>query len=191
MPTKTFQTLLARAHSQFGYLTPSDATAVGVQQSTLRSMASRGQVEHIARGIYRMPDVPSGPLDPYMETALRVGDDAVLSHETALELYAICDVNPPQVHLTVPSSYRTKRILPGYYELHYEDLADDQLSTFDGLPIVTINQAIWGAIDNLAGEHLITQAIQNASSKGLLTDLEEQQLSGYKLLRFGGVLADA
>ena len=190
MPTKTFQTLLARAHTQFGYLTPSDASDVGVQQGTLRSMAARGQVEHIARGLYRMPDVPSGPRDPYMEAALLVGGGAVLSHESALEIYEICDINPSQVHLTVPAAYRTKRALPGFYKLHHEDLTDDRKVVLDGLPSVTLKQAVWGAIDILAGEHLISQAIDNAARKGLISENDQQQLDSYRLLRFAGALSD-
>ncbi len=191
MPTKTFQRLLARANNQFGYLTPADASDVGVGPGTLRSLAARGQVAHVAWGLYRMPDVPYGPLDSYMEAALRVGGDAVLSHESALELYDVCDISPTRLHLTVPTSYRTKRTLPSTYELHFADLKPDQTTHLDGIPIVTLKKAIWGAIENLAGEYLISQAIASGAEAGLLPAVDEKELSSYKLLCFGGALARA
>jgi len=37
---------------------------------------------------------------------------AQLSHETALDLHDLCDVNPAQIHLTVPAAYRLRRRIP-------------------------------------------------------------------------------
>jgi predicted transcriptional regulator of viral defense system len=46
-----------------------------------------------------------------------------LSHETALELYELCDVNPSAIHLTVPTRFRTRKAIPESYWVHRFGLA--------------------------------------------------------------------
>lgn len=59
---------------------------------------------------------PTTPGPAHFAAWLAVGkDSAVVSHESALDLWDLSDVVPSSVHLTVPRSYRSraKRSLPG------------------------------------------------------------------------------
>lgn len=168
MPGRLFDTLLDRAQDQYGYLTPADVRELGIDPTQLRLMSARHTLEHRGRGLYRMPAVPPTSLDTYMEAVLWSGRRGVLSHETALDLYELCDVNPAAIHLTVPKAFRTRKAVPAVYRLHRRDLAAADVGWHEGIPIVTTEQAIAGGIEQALGWHLIDQAIQNARARGLI-----------------------
>lgn len=168
MPGRLFDILLERAQNQYGYLTPADARELSIDPAQLRLMAARRTLERRGRGLYRMPAVPPTSLDAYMEAVLWSGHQGVLSHETALDLYELCDVNPAAIHLTVPKTFRTRKEPPTMYRLHRHDLAAADVGWYEGIPIVTTEQAIVGGIEQALGWHLIDQAIQNARARGLI-----------------------
>jgi predicted transcriptional regulator of viral defense system len=131
-------------------------------------MAGRGTLEHLGHGLYRMPMVPPTQLDPYMEAVLWSGRRGVLSHETALDLYDLCDVNPAAIHLTVPVGFRTRKPVPPTYRLHRERIDNDEVRWFEGIPIVAPDRAILGGIEQALGWQLIDQAIKTGRDRGLI-----------------------
>jgi len=176
MPGRTFTTLLDRAQHQYGFLTPDDARELDIDPTQLRLMASRDTLEHLGHGLYRMPAVQPNELDAYMEAVLRTGRRGVISHETALDLYELCDVNPASIHLTVPKGFRTRKQLPTAYQLHQADLSPDEVSSHEGIPIVTAERAIRGGVERALGWHLIDQAIRNARGRGLIDQATAKRL---------------
>lgn len=95
------------------------------------------------RGVYRFPRYPVGEYDQLMLAVLwtRV-PEAALSHETALDAYAISDVNPNRIHLTVAKQRRFRRTGGEDYVVHYEDLAPAQVGWWQEIPTVTAVTAI-------------------------------------------------
>ncbi len=162
--------LLDHAQEQYGYLTPDDARKLGIDPTQLRLMAARGTIEHLGRGLYRMREVPATQLDAYMEAVLWTGRRGALSHETALDLYELCDVNPAAIHLTVPRGFRTRKQVPLAYRLHYANLTPSDVRWHEGIPIVTAELAILGGIEQGLGWQLIDQAVTNARAQGLITN---------------------
>jgi len=182
MPGKIFTTLLEHAQQQYGYLTPEDARELGVDPTQLRLMAARHTLEHLGHGLYRMPVVPVTQLDAYMEAVLWSGRRGVLSHETALDLYELCDVNPSAIHLTVPRGFRTRKTLPEIYRLHRFDLDPADVGWHEGIPIVTPERAIVGGIEQALGWQLIDQAIETARARGLISKPAAKRLAGLRHL---------
>jgi predicted transcriptional regulator of viral defense system len=182
MPGRTFTTLLDHAQRQYGYLTPDDARELDVDPTQLRLMAARQTLEHLGHGLYRMPMVPATKLDAYMEAVLWTGRRSVLSHETALDLYELCDVNPSAIHLTVPSGFRTRKVVPEIYRLHRFDLDPAEVGWHEGIPIVTPERAILGGIEQALGWQLIDQAIETARARGLITKATAKRLASMRHL---------
>jgi predicted transcriptional regulator of viral defense system len=180
MPGRNFTTLLDHAQRQYGYLTPDDARELDVDPTQLRLMAARQTLEHLGHGLYRMPMVPATKLDAYMEAVLWTGRRGVLSHETALDLYELCDVNPSAIHLTVPSGFRTRKAVPGIYRLHRFDLDPAEVGWHEGIPIVTPERAILGGIEQALGWQLIDQAIETARARGLITKATAKRLAAMR-----------
>lgn len=180
VPGHVFTALLNKAHEQYGFLTPEDARKLGVNPTQLRLMAARHTLERRGWGLYRMPTVPPTNLDAYMEAVLWTGRRGVLSHETALDLYELCDVNPSAIHLTVPANFRTRKDTPLAYRLHRGEVSGTDGRWHEGIPIVTAQQAIRGGIDNHLGWHLVDQAIDTARARGLIT---KRQAAALQLMR--------
>src|SRR4051794_26978453 len=169
MPGRVYTDLLERAMGQHGFVTPADARALGVDPAYLRVLAKRELLEHPARGVYRFPIVPPGRLDEYAQAVLWPADViGTLSHDTALDLYELSDINPGQIHLTVPARYRTNRAVPAQYAIHRADLPADDMTRWEGLPIVTVRRAIADAIDTDVRAGLIEQAIETARARAQL-----------------------
>jgi predicted transcriptional regulator of viral defense system len=164
-----YRQLVAIAASQHGLVTSAGAAAVGVQPVLLVQMARRGVLDTVARGIYLAGD----PLAEY-EEALLLLPGAVLSHETALDLHDLCDVNPRQVHVTVGAGTRIRKTLPGWLAVHHGPLDPEDVTGHDGLAIVTPARAIVDAITTALGDRLVDQAIGTARERNLLTTREEQ-----------------
>jgi predicted transcriptional regulator of viral defense system len=182
MPGRAFTVLLDHAQQQYGYLTPDDARALDIDPTQLRLMAARQTLEHLGHGLYRMPMVPATSLDAYMEAVLWTGRRGVLSHETALDLYELCEVNPSAIHLVVPSGFRTRKAVPEIYRLHRFDLAPAEIGWHESIPIVTPERAILGGIEQALGWQLIDQAITTARARGLITVPAAKRLAAMRQL---------
>jgi predicted transcriptional regulator of viral defense system len=168
-----YRQLVAIAAGQHGLVTSAGAAAAGVQQVLLVQMARRGVLDKVGRGIYRVPELAGDPLAQYQE-ALLLLPGAVLSHETALDLLDLCDVNPRQVHVTVRAGTRIRKTLPEWLAVHHGPLEPEDVTGHDGLAIVTPARAIVDAITTALGDRLVDQAIGTARERNLLTTREEQ-----------------
>ncbi len=130
--------------------------------------------------------VPVTQLDAYMEAVLWTGRRGVLSHETALDLHELCDVNPSAIHLMVPSGFRTRKAVPAIYRLHRFDLDPAEIGWHEGIPIVTPERAILGGIEQALGWQLIDQAIETARARGLITKAGRRPAGRYAPPAAGG-----
>jgi predicted transcriptional regulator of viral defense system len=61
------------------------------------------------------------------------GCAGTISHDSALDLWEVGDVNPAKIHITVPRAHRVQRDVPAAYELHCEDLAADEVTEIEGV----------------------------------------------------------
>jgi predicted transcriptional regulator of viral defense system len=103
------------AESQAGHFTTAQALATGMDRSTLRHHARPGgRYQRVRRGLYRLRHFPSTPHEHVVAAWLALSSvPAVVSHESALELYDLSDVIPSAVHVTVPRQKRGQRPRPG------------------------------------------------------------------------------
>jgi predicted transcriptional regulator of viral defense system len=177
MPGRAYTQLAEVANERYGFVTPDDARALGINPMALVRMAERGQIERRGTGLYRLPLTPASRLDPYMEATLWPrGAHGILSHETALELYELSDVHPAKIHITVPRGHRVRRGVPSAYVLHHEDLDPDQITTYEGIAIVPPVHAIRQAHEANLGAALVGQAIDQGADCGRLTKREASAL---------------
>lgn len=177
MPGSIYETLYDIAAEQYGLVTADDAREHGVPMSRLVNMARRGTLERRSHGVYRVHSFPPSPLDLYMEAALwPIGARGVLSHETALDLHGLSDVNPTKIHITLPPHHRPRRNVPKLYVIHHANLEPDEVTAFEGIPIVTPERAIRDSYESHIGPALIRQAIDDAARRGLLSTTRADHL---------------
>ena len=161
--------LLERAFDQYGFVTSDDARSLGVDEKRLVDMERRGTLERVARGLYRFKIIPHTGREQLMEAVLWPRRTrGVLSHDTALALHDICDIDPAKIHITVPRRYRINREIPSIYTIHHRDLADPDRALVEGIPVVTPARSIEDAIEAHVDPKLIDQSIETARRRGLI-----------------------
>lgn len=132
-------------------------------------IGGKGKLERLWQGVYRFPEWPISANDHLMEAVLWTRDSrAVLSHETALEVYELCDINPDKVHVTIPARAKKlrRRTAPASLIVHYEDLEPVQVGWWEGIPTVTVPTAISQCIATGTRADLVLQAIDTARRLG-------------------------
>lgn len=177
MPTRRFNELAETAADQFGLVTIDDAREVGYEAKTLAKLAGRGQLERISRGVYRVPFMPGGGMQAYMAAALwPQGIQGVLTHDTALDLWDVSDVNPDKIHITVPRGHRPQRAIPRAYVIHREDLDPAEVTAIEGIPVVKLTPALRQCVQEHLGRDLLEQATRHGRARGLLSAQEHEAL---------------
>jgi predicted transcriptional regulator of viral defense system len=174
--------LLPLAEHNDGLVTASQARALGIKDSVLARLAQRGKLERVARGVYRIPHFPADPLAQYREAILWARashgpEQVALSHETALGVYGISDVNPAYVHLTVPKHVRLRRQKPKRIVIHRGELPPTDVTTREGLPVTTIAKSVMDVMETTGRSGLARQALKDARKEGYISWSELKRLS--------------
>ena len=163
MTTSTLRALIELAEDQMGYFTTVQARTAGVSAMALVMMARRDTLERVSRGVYRLSGYPRFPHGQHMEAVLwPTGQMGVISHETALALYGLSDVNPAKMHITLPKSFRVQRSVPKYMVLHFANLPESDVTKIEHMPVTTPARAIRDCMSTHLGTALLTQAIDEA-----------------------------
>lgn len=172
MPGRAHKALYEVALEQYGYVTANNAREVGFGPTHLVDLARRGDVDRIAHGLYRFRTVPATVRDQLMEATLWPRGLGVISHETALDLWDLCDVNPAKIHVTVPKHARVRRQTPAVYAVHLRNLDASDVTLVEGIPVVTVRRAILDVIEAHLAGHLIDQTVDTATRRGLIEPSE-------------------
>jgi predicted transcriptional regulator of viral defense system len=105
--------LFEAAASRSGYFTTAQARECGYSWALLSHHLRGGRFARVRRGLYRLRQYPSSPREEVMASWLAAGPDAVVSHESALDLLGLADAIPDSIHITIPRSRRRWRPPPG------------------------------------------------------------------------------
>jgi predicted transcriptional regulator of viral defense system len=170
MPGKWYTELFEIASDQYGYVTTNDAAAIGGHYQVLVDMERHGHLERLSRGLYRFRSFPTSARDELMAATLWPNRLGVVSHDSALDLWDMCDVNPAKIHVTVPKTARVRRQAPTAYSVHVRNLDQGDVTNVDGIPVVTPLRAILDGIERHLDDRLIRQAIDSAERRGLLVE---------------------
>jgi predicted transcriptional regulator of viral defense system len=165
--------LYALAEEHDGLLASKEVRALGIQDSVLVRLAQRGRLERMSRGVYRIAQYPADRLAQYREAILWAqasqGPERIaLSHETALLLYGISDVNPARVSLTVPTSARLRRERPEWIVIHRAGLTPQEICLHEGIPVTTVERSIMDVLSATHRVDIARKAITDALREGLL-----------------------
>jgi predicted transcriptional regulator of viral defense system len=166
VPGQNWERLYNVALDQYGYVTSGDARELGIDVVQLGIMHSRGQLEHIAYGLYRFPMVPTSERDAYMEAVLWVGRDAALSHDAVLALHGLGLANPRTLRVVTP--HRVRRRHPRADITVIRDLLPERdLTSYFRIPSTTVARALLDSRDLVMPSRL-REAADVARQQGLL-----------------------
>lgn len=164
--------LYALAEGNAGYLTARAAADAGLARSTLSHHARPGgRLVHVARGLYRLRDFPSSPHEHIVAGWLRTppSADAVVSHESALELDDLSDLIADEVHVTVPRTRHRKQIEGVVVHVTTFPVTRRERRTVLGIPVTTADRTIIDVLRSTGMTEQLDAATKQALRRGLTT----------------------
>jgi predicted transcriptional regulator of viral defense system len=131
-------------------------------------MAARGRLERAGRGVYRVPVLPRGEHDDLAAAVAWAAGRGVVSHESALQLHGLADVNPSRIHLTVPRNNHPRAAGGAMHRTHRRELAASDITQVDFLPVSTVVRTVRDCIVAGTDPYQLRRAIDQAERDGTL-----------------------
>ena len=170
------------AEAQEGFFTAKQAKAAGFAENTHPYHVQVGNWIREHRGIYRLALFPPAEHPDLVKWALwsknrNEAIEGVYSHQTALSLYELSDLNPAKLHMTVPTHFRRNSEIPGILVLHFADLATEDVQSAQGFKYTRPLRSILDLIEADSVERtFLRQALRQALHRGLITRSEAKRV---------------
>ena len=162
------------ADRQQGYFTSSQAEECGFLRFHFQRYILSGEWTKEQRGIYRLTrypvtDRPELALWSLWSRNKEGQAQGIWSHETALDIYKLCDVLPSKMHMTVPKFFRKSTSSAPLLILHHLSLSENEVRAQQGYRITTPLRTLIDLAEEESLSHdLLTQVLKKALRKGLL-----------------------
>jgi predicted transcriptional regulator of viral defense system len=177
------------AAAQQGLFTTQQAAAAGYSPQLVVHHIRGGRMLRVRRGIYRLVHFPASEHEELVTVWLWSEQAGVLSHETALELHALSDALPAQVHLTLPAAWKKRRFrVPEGVALHHADIEKNERAWAGPVPITSVSRTLNDLAQSGLSPELLRQAARQALRRGLTTRGELADVE-HALEPFGGLAA--
>src|SRR5437016_5613472 len=158
---------LARiAREQEGYFSAAQALDAGFSYQAQRHHVNVGNWIRVDRGIFQLREWPSSPHADLIRWTLWSRFRGVVSHETALALHDLGDVNPSRIHLTVPPDFRAKVV--GVL-LHREFIPDQDIDERAGFRVTSPLRSLLDVAASNTEMDQLHQAVVDAIERGIVT----------------------
>ncbi len=139
---QTYRTTVREiALDHYGLVTTKQAIDAGVPAVELPKLASRGGLENLSYGLYRISDYPPHEFDQVAEALLRAGEGSFLIGESVLALFSLANANPRRIKVGLTRRTRARfpdfmetvkvnppRYLASYFGLNSQPVADALLA---------------------------------------------------------------
>lgn len=167
--------LFQLAQEQGGYFTAKQAAALGYVASKRNYHVGAGNWIREHRGIFRLslyppPDRPDLILWWLWSRGRSDSPVGVFSHQTALSLHELTDVNPAKLDLSVPPGFRKGTAIPSILRLHFAEVGRDERENISGVPVTNALRTIidiWR--EGTLPKPILRQAFTEALRQGKLT----------------------
>ncbi len=166
--------LFSLASQQAGYFTAEQATASGFSRQLVSHHTRQGTFIRVRRGLFRLTRFPPSPYEEVIAAWLGFDPEkAVVSHETALQLFDLADVVPTTIHLTAPRSHRSRKA-PAGVTVHtvLKPPGRNGVVTRHGIRVSAPARAIADAAAYGTAPEQIIRAAREALRRGLATRAE-------------------
>ena len=174
--------LFAVAEGQQGYFTSKQAAEAGYQLGSQAHHVKSGNWTRVERGIYRLTRFPQSSEEQLVIYALwsrnRAGEpEGVYSHQTALSIHELSDLNPAKLHMTVPAAFRRTAKTPNVLVLHRSDLSKKDVELQQGFAVTRPLRSIADlAAAESTSRDIVEQALIEGRRRGVITARELSEL---------------
>jgi hypothetical protein len=134
----SWERLYEVAAAQGGYFSTRQAAVAGFSPQLLAKHLHNRRIARTRRAVYRLRQHPAGPHEDLVSAWLWSERAGVVSHETALWVLGLTERRPALIHLTLPRSWRRRRLrVPAGVVLHHADLRDRDRTRVGAVPTTT------------------------------------------------------
>ena len=175
------------AAAQDGLFTTLQAAQAGYSPQLLAHHLGAGRMTRVRRGVYRLVHFPAGDHEGLTAVWLWSERTGVFSHQTALALHDLSEVLPSRVHLTLPDTWRTRRLrVPDGVVLHYVDVAESEQHWFGPVPATGPLRTLKDCAAEQLPPELLRGAALDALNRGMVARDELAAIEA-ALEPFGGL----
>ena len=173
--------------AQQGLFTTRQAEEAGYSVPLLHHHVKAGRIQRLQRGIYRLVHFPAGDQEPLVAAWLWSDRAGVASHQSALALHSLSDILPSRIHLTVPESWRKRRLhASSEVVLHYADLVSDEVGWYSAVPTTSPKRTLVDCARASVSPELVRAAAMQAVRRGLVQRRDLDEVDAV-LAPFGGL----
>lgn len=165
--------LFETATAQDGYVTTAQATDAGFSSQLIAHYVRTERLVRVHRGVYRVARYPRGEHEDLTALWLWTDQLGVASHETALALHGLSDALPSAHDMTLPASWRTRRMrYPPDLRPHFTDVPETERAWMGAIPITTPLRTVVDCCADHVQPDLVEQAVRDGVRRGLFTRAE-------------------
>lgn len=158
--------LFALAANQGGYFTASQARQVGYSHQAQAHHVRAGNWHRVDRALFRLTEWVPGLHDDLARWTLWSGGKGVVSHESALAVHDVGELESSRVQLTVPRGFRKR---DDGVEVHIAEIPASDVVEHAGFRVTTAVRSLIDMASRGIDEEQLARAIDDAQAKGLLT----------------------
>lgn len=184
--TDSSQKLFKTAIDQQGFFTTRQAVAAGYSEKNHAFHVNRGTWVREERGIYRLAQLPLPEDSDLILWSLWSRDrkeqtQGIYSHQTALRVHELTDMNPPKLHMTVPLTFRRSVPIPKVLVLHRGMVEGKDIEQRKGYSVTNVRRTLEDLVHERAvTDEVIRQGVEEGIRRGILT---LREVTGSLLLR--------
>jgi predicted transcriptional regulator of viral defense system len=177
-PSESGPRLYEFAAAQGGFFTAQQARALGYTNSKQHYHVHAGNWIREGHGIYRLalyppPDRPDLILWWLWSRDRSDAPKGVYSHQTALSLFELTDLNPSKLDMTVPKGFRRSAPLPAVLRLHHDEVPEEDLTTVHDVPVTRPLRSLLDVLrDGEVPLPFLQQGYREAMRRGLIAPSE-------------------
>ncbi|MEZ4322217.1 MAG: hypothetical protein R3F61_32390 [Myxococcota bacterium] len=168
-PAPSWGSLHEVANGQSGHFTAQQASDAGFSPQLLHKHVQSGNLCRPIRGIYRITRFPPSEHEDLVILWLWSDQEAVFSHETALNLHDLSDALPGRVHLTLPTTTSKRKKTPDGVVVHFADIQPRERQWFGPVPLTRPARTVLDVAAAHGDAGLVAQAIDEGIRQGLFT----------------------
>lgn len=158
--------LFSLAAEQRGHFTAAQAREIGYSHQAQAHHVRAGNWLRVGRGIFQLADWVPEIHDDLARWVLWAKGRGVVSHETALSVHGIGELESTRVDLTVPRGFTMR---DPAVRLHHADLPSEDVDQRVGFRVTTPERSLIDVAATLPDEDQMARAIDEAVAQGLVT----------------------
>lgn len=134
-------TLIAElAERQHGVVEHGQLVGLGLSDSAIGWRVAVGRLHRLHVGVYAVGHAKVSAAGRRLAAVLACGRGALISHQTAGDLWNVRPTASPRIHVTVPTTAGRRR--PGIAVHRSRTLSAEHAATVDGIPVTTVSRTL-------------------------------------------------